>query len=122
MADIKGYGLQSYFNEDASFWKDVYVYGCLYLSDSCGLVFKTPNGNIYSININDGGNLVINNINITNPSSTSSINTEVVNGFTNEFVNNGYGTRTVSEGLPGGGASPDNTIGQDGDTWLVVNC
>ena len=122
MADIKAYGVQSYFNEDASFWRDVHVYGCLYVSDGCGIVFKTPNGNNYSITINNAGNVVVNPINNNNSYSPINLNTEIVNNFTNEVTNNGYGTRTISEGLPGGGATPDNSIGEDGDTWLVVEC
>jgi cytoskeletal protein CcmA (bactofilin family) len=30
MSDIQNYGLQSYFNEDVKFFKDVYIYGSLY--------------------------------------------------------------------------------------------
>lgn len=55
MVDIKGYGLQSYFNEDASFWKNVYVYGCLYVNPSCGIVFVAPNGNTYNMFVTNNG-------------------------------------------------------------------
>jgi hypothetical protein len=106
---------------EAWFNKDVRVYGCLYVNPSCGIVFQSPNGTKYEVTINNEGDIIVNNNNIG--FNVADGLTEVTqNGFTNEVANNGFGTRTVSEGLPGGGATPDNTIGEDGDTWLVVEC
>lgn len=114
--------MDNFTGQTSHFNQDVYVYGCLYVSDSCGIVFQTPNGNKYSVTVNNAGNVVVNTINNSNYYSPISLNTEIVNNFTNEVINNGYGTRTISEGLPGGGTTPDNNVGEDGDTWLVVAC
>lgn len=42
-------GLENWFN------KDVRVYGCLYVNDSCGIIFTSPNGTRYSIVATDSG-------------------------------------------------------------------
>lgn len=110
---------------EAWFNKDVRVFGCLYVNPDCGINFLTPSGDIYSVVVNNNGDIIVNGndlgINLGGTSGDT-LTTQTINGFTNEVANNGYGTRTVSEGLPGGGATPDNTIGEDGDTWLVVEC
>lgn len=108
-------GQESWFNDD------VRVYGCLYVNPDCGIVFLSPNGTQYSVKINNEGDILVNNTNI-GFNIADGLTTVTENGFTNEVSNNGFGNRTVSEGLPGGGATPDNTIGEDGDTWLVVEC
>ena len=122
MAEPTFYGAAE-FNDRVIVHNDLTVYGCLYLKNpSCGIVFETQNGNRYSITTNNAGNVVVNTINNYNSYSPITLNTEIVNNVTNEIINNGYGTRTISEGLPGGGATPDNDVGEDGDTWLVVEC
>ena len=40
---------------EAWFNKDVRVYGCLYVNDSCGIIFTSPNGTRYSIVATDSG-------------------------------------------------------------------
>jgi len=40
---------------EAWFNKDVRVYGCLYVNDSCGLIFTSPNGTKYNIIATDSG-------------------------------------------------------------------
>ena len=47
MAQI--YGNESWFNDD------VRVYGCLYVNDSCGIIFTSPNGTRYRIIATDSG-------------------------------------------------------------------
>ena len=113
MAQI--YGNESWFNDD------VRVYGCLYVNPSCGLVFQSEDGSTYNVTVNNEGDVFVNNNNI-GVNISNGLTSVTENGFTNEVANNGFGTRTVSEGLPGGGSDPDNDIGEDGDTWLVVDC
>ena len=40
---------------EAWFNKDVKIYGCLYVNDSCGLIFTSPNGTKYNIIATDSG-------------------------------------------------------------------
>jgi len=43
------YGNESWFNDD------VKVYGCLYVNDSCGIIFTAPNGTKYNIIATNSG-------------------------------------------------------------------
>ena len=111
------------YNSESLFNRDVRVYGCLYVNPDCGIIFQSPNGTKYSVVINNEGDVIVNNTNIGfNVTNVDDLSSVTANGFTNEVSTNGFGNRTVSEGLPGGGSTPDNTIGEDGDTWLVVEC
>jgi hypothetical protein len=47
MAQI--YGNESWFNDD------VRVYGCLYVNDTCGVIFTSPNGTKYNIVATNNG-------------------------------------------------------------------
>jgi len=42
-------GLETWFN------KDVRVYGCLYVNDTCGVIFTSPNGTKYNIVATNNG-------------------------------------------------------------------
>jgi len=42
-------GLETWFN------KDVKVYGCLYVNDTCGVIFTSPNGTKYNIVATNNG-------------------------------------------------------------------
>jgi len=54
----------------------------------------------------------------SNPIAVSNVSgtTQIGIGTTS----NAYATRTVSTLLPGGGASPDNSIGNNGDIWYQI--
>jgi len=44
------------FSSGDDFVEDLYVYGCLYLTNpNCGIVFKSPNGDTYNIFLSNGG-------------------------------------------------------------------
>lgn len=47
--------MDQYFGENSHFNKNVHVYGCLYVNDSCGIVFISPNGNTYNIFVTNNG-------------------------------------------------------------------
>jgi hypothetical protein len=75
MADITVTGQQAYFNEDAKFFKDVYVYGTLYYDFD----FDTDNLVLDNITVNDTAN--INNLVLTGTTSVAGFSTFSGNVF-----------------------------------------
>ena len=43
------------YNSESLFNRDVKIYGCLYVNDSCGIIFTSPNGTRYNIVATDNG-------------------------------------------------------------------
>jgi len=94
-----------------SIFEDVYVYGCLYVSNSCGVIFTSPNGTRYSIVATDSG-IQFGNVGIGGGGSGSSVTTNSIS-----LVNNDGDTYNISATTNGiafqtpdtnGDGEPDN--------------
>lgn len=132
MADIKGYGLESYFNQDASFWKDVYVYGCLHVSNSCGVVFTAPNGTQYNIiatnsgiqfgtvGIGGGGGVTSSSITLVNNSGDTYNITATSNGISFQTPDSN-GDGTPDNGYVDITANSFTKVGGGSSQYLMAN-
>lgn len=94
------YGQPVFFNEKVTFFNGV-----------DGIDF-TSTGGIANITVVQTGYTGSNPIGVT----TANNSTQIGIGATS----NAYANRTVSTSLPGGGASPDNNVGNDGDIWYQI--
>ena len=142
-----------------SIFEDVYVYGCLHVSNRCGIILTAPNGDTYNIVATNsgvgigggGGTAIPGRLNLTSPNGSiyqiEATNDGIV--FTTPDSNgdgspdSGYLDITANSFTKVGGGStqflmadgtvstryistetdaPNNGIGTDGDTYLIVNC
>ena len=81
------YGSESWFNDD------VKVYGCLYVNDSCGIIFTSPNGTRYSIVATDSG-IQFGTVGIGGGSGSSGSSSVTSSGIT--IVNNDGDTYNIA--------------------------
>ena len=78
---------------EAWFNKDVKVYGCLYVNDSCGIIFTSPNGTRYSIVATDSG-IQFGTVGIGGGSGSSGSSSVTSSGIT--IVNNDGDTYNIA--------------------------
>jgi len=78
---------------EAWFNKDVRVYGCLYVNDSCGIIFTSPNGTRYSIVATDSG-IQFGSVGIGGGSGSSGSSSVTSSGIT--IVNNDGDTYNIA--------------------------
>jgi len=80
-------GSEAWFNDD------VRVYGCLYVNDSCGIIFTSPNGTRYSIVATDSG-IQFGTVGIGGGSGSSGSSSVTSSGIT--IVNNDGDTYNIA--------------------------
>ena len=68
---------------EAWFNKDVKVYGCLYVNDSCGIIFTAPNGKKYNIIATNSG-IQFGTVGIGGGSGSSSLTSSSITIVNNE--------------------------------------